>query len=396
GRSRGLGKGQGQDLSKGWAREQCDTPSNAGTSQSPSPRSPSLATRFGMSLRGAVMGIGGRNKKMQGSDCQAPDRKAEAQTTKSEDTYSTSKDDLVDGLGLGHHRRRQKSCRHQHLRNDLTPEHDDNEEFSDGLEDTLSGTDTFASFNCSTHPDIRNLREVVDSYIGARSQMEREMSATGPDFLPQTSGLTPSAGEEGNNNAGRRKGSLSITKDLSSTAQLSGQNLPFTEALFKAGVSETLHSTKQGILLEGYLEKFSPDSIKGVRWHQRYFVLYAGTCELRYYRTHTDAAWGRIPLVERGAIPLRLVNAIEQPSDKKYKGCRFDLIVRHRGEGRFPGVHIRPGDEHRVVTTKTYKLNAPDAQQRLLWVTVIESLMKQHGWGVRGDRRRTRRAPEHG
>ena len=72
---------------------------------------------------------------------------------------------------------------------------------------------------------------------------------------------------------------------MASGAQASGSAQPFTEALFKAGVSETPHSTKQGILLEGWLQKYSPESVAGRRWHRRYCVLYAGTCELRYYKS---------------------------------------------------------------------------------------------------------------
>ena len=54
---------------------------------------------------------------------------------------------------------------------------------------------------------------------------------------------------------------------------------------------------------------------------------------------------------------------------------------RHKGgPGRYPGISIRPGTERDVLTLKTYKFNADDAQQRLLWATVIESLMKQHGY----------------
>jgi hypothetical protein len=56
-------------------------------------------------------------------------------------------------------------------------------------------------------------------------------------------------------------------------------------------------------------------------------------------------------------------------------------VARHKGgPGRYPGISIRPGTERDVLTVKTYKFNADDAQQRLLWATVIESLMKQHGY----------------
>ena len=152
--------------------------------------------------------------------------------------------------------------------------------------------------------------------------------------------------------------------------------------MFKAGVSETPHSTKQGIILEGVLQKYSPESVAGRRWHIRYFALYATTCELRYYRKSIESSWGNIPIGERGCIPLRLITRIDFPSTNKWKGCRFDLVVRYKGEGRYPGILIRPGHESNVFTTKTFKLKAPDPQTRLLWVTVIESLMQRHGWGL--------------
>ncbi|CAM9858972.1 unnamed protein product, partial [Phaeothamnion confervicola] len=250
------------------------------------------------------------------------------------------------------------------------------------------------------------LPQTVDRYIGARARLERRLSASGPlADGPDAGRLAPAAAAAALADAGSVTGMIRslwagngagtvVARGLASAAQRTEQPLPFTEALFKAGVSETAHSTKQGILLEGYLTKFSPGGLKGVRWHRRYFVLYAGggigsgantgggaeKAELRYYKSSAAAAWGVIPLGERGAVPLRLVTRIEQPSHAKWKGCRFDLVVRYRGEGRYPGCHIRPGKEHEVRTTKTFKLCAEDAQQRLLWVTVIESLMKRHGW----------------
>jgi hypothetical protein len=165
-------------------------------------------------------------------------------------------------------------------------------------------------------------------------------------------------------------------------------NLPFTEAMFKAGVSETPHSTKQGIVVEGTLQKYAPEGMAGRRWHKRYFALYAATCELRYYLGCIESSWGVIPIGERGCIPLRLVTRIDMPSKGKWKGCRFDLVVRYKGEGRYPGIFIRPGHESNVFTTKIFKLHAPDPQTRLLWVTMIESLMQRHGWGLDTSQRR--------
>lgn len=381
--------------------------SGSDTSQSPSHRSPSLATKLGMSLRGAFMGktqLGRASATGTGRPVSSglePNDNCSVVCS----TYSSSEENN-EKRGAQRLRRRWRSSarRHVNIENEEHP-HLSFESSVGGLEHghvhSSDGADSDIFFPdsplapTSYNGDPRNLPEAVHSYIGARTKMEKDMGASGPVFLPRPGNLVVSPGG-GLTGWGKRRGSLDITKEAASTTQLTEQQLPFTEAMLKAGVSETLHSTKQGILLEGDLQKFSPESMRGVRWHKRYFVLYASACELRYYRTHVEAAWGRIPLGERGSIPLRLVVKIEQPSDKKYHGCRFDLVVLHRGEGRHPGLHIRPGRESQVPTTKTFKFNAADAQQRLLWVTVIEALMKTHGWGLDADHRRSMRAPGHG
>lgn len=370
--------------------------------RSPPPRSSSLGTKLGMSLRSAVMGktllgvhrpAGGRNPSaVSRGSCE---EEADGESSGS-DEEAGSGEQHQEGAGRrrlhGHHCPEDERRKHR-AREERNKEHEcSSGELDDG---TLSLDSPLAPPSCSGDP--RNLPEAVASYIGARARMEKEMGASGPTlpFRAPPGVPSPSAVPR-MMSGGKRRGSLDITNDAPCGPQSSRRRLPFTEALFKAGVSETLHSTKQGILLEGDLQKFSPESLRGVRWHKRYFVLYAGACELRYYRSHADAAWGRIPLGERGSIPLRLVVKIRQPSDNRYHGCRFDLVVLHRGEGRHPGLHIRPGRERRVLTTKTFKLNAPSAQQRLLWVTIIEALMKNHGWGYPHERPRRIRPPEHG
>lgn len=387
-RARRLSEG----LTRGRSRNRKGGPSGqllgaAAASESPAAsRSPSLATKLGMTVRGAIMGKTELGVHKPHADQAAADRSPRSGSdagAASDGTYST-----------GASERRNSSRRRRSAVNG----EEDHGYSSDGF-----GSDIFrqgsplvaATFGGGGDP--RNFPDAVSSYIGAREQMEHEMSATGPAFLPRVDNLAASSLAEGGGKGwGKRRGSLDITKQASSTTQRTEHHQPFTEAMFKAGISETRHSTKQGILLEGDLQKFSPESMRGVRWHKRYFVLYACSCELRYYRTHAEAAWGRIPLGERGSIPLRLVVKIEQPSDKKYRGCRFDLVVLHKGESRHPGLDIRPGQESKVFTTKTFKFNAADAQQRLLWVTVIEALMKKHGWGVDADRCRSMRAPRHG
>lgn len=389
--SRGLSRGRSRSR-KG------DAPS--GTSQSPASRSPSLATKLGMSLRGAIMGktlLGVHKPHAEGrSVTGSPKSGSDGDGAGSEGTYSTGASTAGDRR-LSRRRTRRQSAQSAHgfigESTDRKGGDGDDGICSDGFGSEIFAPDSLLA--AATHGNPRNLPEAVNSYIGARERMEQEMSASGPAFLPRPVNLTSSPGD-GVTPWTRRRGSVDITKQAPSTTQLSEQHQPFTEAMFKAGVSETRLSTKQGILLEGDLQKFSPESMRGVRWHKRYCVLYAGACELRYYLSHVEAAWGRIPLGERGSIPLRLVVKIEQPSDKKYHGCRFDLVVLHKGDGRHPGLHIRPGHERRVSTTKTFKFNAADAQQRLLWVTVIEALMKKHAWGAEPDHRRSMPAPSHG
>ena len=360
-------------------------------------RSPSLAAKLGMTLRGAVMGttqLGvhkphvGRRTPAEGNSPRSAG--SDADGAASDATYSTGASTKEK---LSRRERRKPSAAGR------AEDHGGHAAASDGFDsDDIFGQGSPLA-PATYGGDPRNFPDAVHSYIGARERMEQEMSASGPAFLPSVDSLAANSAADGAIKGwGRRRGSLDITKQASSTTQRTEQHQPFTEAMFKAGISETKHSTKQGILLEGDLQKFSPESMRGVRWHKRYFVLYACSCELRYYRTHAEAAWGRIPLGERGSIPLRLVVKIEQPSDKKYRGCRFDLVVLHRGDSRHPGLNIRPGHESRVFTTKTFKLNAADAQQRLLWVTVIEALMKKHGWGVEdADRCRSPGgAPRHG
>lgn len=392
GRARRLSRG----LVRGRSRNRKEEMLNKnGASPSPASRSPSIANRLGVTIRGAVMGstrLGVHQPHVdQASAAASPAGSGGSDGDATQGTYST-------GASMQRRQLRRRRRSAGGLKRDGDATKGRQEEVvtysSDGFDDDMfSQGSPLAPTTYAGDP--RNLPDAVSSYIGAREKIEHETSASGPVFLPRSDNLVQGSGD-GMLGRGKRRGSLDITKGAASTTQRSEQNQPFTEAMFKAGVSETRHSTKQGILLEGDLQKFSPESMRGVRWHKRYFVLYASSCELRYYRTHAQAAWGRIPLGERGSIPLRLVVKIEQPSDKKYRGCRFDLVVLHKGDGRHPGLHIRPGHESRVVTTKTFKFNAADAQQRLLWVTVIEALMKKHGWGLDADRRRNMRAPRHG
>ncbi|CAM9091316.1 unnamed protein product [Ectocarpus sp. 4 AP-2014] len=389
GHARRLSRG----LTRGRSRNRNDSHSGAASESPAASRSPSLATKLGMTLRGAIMGktqLGVHNPRAADEHTLAAD--VSDADAGSDATYSTG----ASSAKRDESRRERRASRPRGgALLDVGKDHGGVS--SDGFDSDVFRQDSPMAAT-AYGGDPRNLPDAVYSYIGAREMMEHEMSASGPVFLPRVDNLAAKTAAEGVVPAwGKlRGGSLDITKQASSTTQRTEQHQPFTEAMFKAGVSETRHSTKQGILLEGDLQKFSPESMRGVRWHKRYFVLYACACELRYYRTHAEAAWGRIPLGERGSIPLRLVVKIEQPSDKKYRGCRFDLVVLHKGESRHPGLHIRPGQESRVRTTKTFKFNAADAQQRLLWVTVIEALMKRHGWGVDADRCRSMRAPRHG
>lgn len=386
-----------QGLTRGRSRNRKSDAGQSGASESPASRSPSLAAKLGMTLRGAVMGTTQLGVHKPHVDQQTPaaadnsPRSGSDIDGVSDATYSTG----ASAKGKLTQPERRDSSRRKSSAAGRAEDHGVHS--SDGFESEVFDQGSPLAPATYVGSDPRNFPDAVHSYIGARERMEHEMSASGPAFLPCVDSLAANSAADGVIKGwGRRRGSLDITKQASSTTQRTEQHQPFTEAMFKAGISETKHSTKQGILLEGDLQKFSPESMRGVRWHKRYFVLYACSCELRYYRTHAEAAWGRIPLGERGSIPLRLVVKIEQPSDKKYRGCRFDLVVLHKGDSRHPGLNIRPGQESRVFTTKTFKFNAADAQQRLLWVTVIEALMKKHGWGVDADRCRGTEAPRHG
>lgn len=340
----------------------------------------SLVVNIGNTLRGAIMG------KTQLGVCDARGKQTRVDgpegSSSSEGSYFSEGSEAGGLQRENHQRARQSTSRGGRLKGKIS-QGNNGEDVGSG-----DGLDSGVFSSPTTRADgPKNLPEVVSSYIEARARMERHLSASGPIFLPQSGHLAAGPREGAVTSWVRRQASVDITKEASSTTQLSGQRQPFTEAMLKIGVSETKHSTKQGILLEGDLQKFSPESVRGVRWHKRYFVLYGGSGELRYYRSHAESSWGRVPLGERGSIPLRLVVKIEQPSDKKYQGNRFNLVVLHKGSGRHPGLHIPPGHETRVTTTKTYKFSASDAQQRLLWVTVIEALMKRHGWGMDVERR---------
>ena len=363
-------------------------------------RSPSLVVKLGKTLRRAIMGKTQLEAHRAHIDC-ARGAGSDGDVSSSGSTYSTGDSEAGDLL-RGDRPRATNSVQNARCIENIEyrprgpaveGSAGENGSSCDGFDSGIFAGDIPLEPTACTNP--RSLPEVMLSYIEARGRMKKELSANGPTFLPQSDNLVADFQESATTSWIRRRASVDITKQASSTTQLSEHHQPFTEALFKASVSETKHSTKQGILLEGNLQKFSPESVRGVRWHKRYFVLYGDLGELRYYRHHVEAAWGRIPLSERGSIPLRLVVKIEQPSGKKYRGSRFDLVVLHRGDGRHPGLQIRPGHERRVGTTKTFKLNASNARQRLMWVTVIETLMKKHGWGVESHCRLNSRAQVH-
>jgi len=85
------------------------------------------------------------------------------------------------------------------------------------------------------------------------------------------------------------------------------------------------------------------------------------------------------------------------PTDAKWAGRRFDLVCVDWGGGKYaadedpqpgaPGGGEREGEEgtpaappprrpRRRRAGKTFKLVAPDAATRLLWVTVLQDLMR--------------------
>jgi hypothetical protein len=72
-----------------------------------------------------------------------------------------------------------------------------------------------------------------------------------------------------------------------------------------------------------------------------------------------------VPIHEKGAIELRLLERIECPTDAKWQGRRFDLICKSiEPDAKYPGLTILDGQEERIVKTTKYKFRAPTAQVR--------------------------------
>ena len=169
---------------------------------------------------------------------------------------------------------------------------------------------------------------------------------------------------------------------------LSGTARPRLQGLLQTAqdhaVSALANATRaqNRILLEGSVEMWAPSRSLGgllMTWVPFHLVLYAGTKELRIYQDSVPSAWGVIPLHEKGALELRLLEKIECPTDATWQGRRFDLIVRTSSsaevDAKYPGLGVFPGDEHRASHTARYNFRAPTAQNRLLWVSLVTAVV---------------------
>jgi len=170
--------------------------------------------------------------------------------------------------------------------------------------------------------------------------------------------------------------------------QLSGTARPHLQSLLQMAQDQAMSAlannnrAQNRVLLEGNMELWSPSRSLGgllMSWVPFHLVLYAGSQEIRFYQSSVPAAWGCIPLHEKGALDLRLLEKIECPSDAQWAGRRFDLIVRASSgaalDAKYPGLSVFPGDEDRATYTARYNFRAPSAQSRLLWVSLITALL---------------------
>lgn len=170
--------------------------------------------------------------------------------------------------------------------------------------------------------------------------------------------------------------------------QLSGTARPHLQGLLQTAQDHSVSAlandsrAQNRVLLEGNVELWSPSRTLGglfMSWVPFHLVLYAGTKEIRLYQSSIPSAWGIIPLHEKGALELRLLEKIECPTDAQWGGRRFDLIVRASSgaavDAKYPGLGVFPGDEDRATHTARYNFRAPMAQNRLLWVSLITAVL---------------------
>ena len=195
-------------------------------------------------------------------------------------------------------------------------------------------------------------------------------------------------GKEGGRASPSRTVDPALRAVMDGLDQLSGTARPHLKGLLQTAQDHAVSALandsrpQNRVLLEGNVELWSPFRTLGglfMSWVPFHLVLYAGTKEIRLYQCSIPSAWGIIPLHEKGALELRLLEKIECPTDAQWGGRRFDLIVRASSgaalDAKYPGLGVFPGDEDRATHTARYNFRAPSAQNRLLWVSLITAVL---------------------
>lgn len=195
-------------------------------------------------------------------------------------------------------------------------------------------------------------------------------------------------GEVGGRSSPSRTVDPALRAAMDGLDQLSGTARPHLQGLLQTAQDHAVSAlandsrAQNRVLLEGNVELWSPSRTLGglfMSWVPFHLVLYAGTKEIRIYQSSIPSAWGIIPLHEKGALELRLLEKIECPTDAQWGGRRFDLVVRASSgaavDAKYPGLGVFPGDEDRTTHTARYNFRAPTAQNRLLWVSLITAVL---------------------
>ena len=146
------------------------------------------------------------------------------------------------------------------------------------------------------------------------------------------------------------------------------------------------------ILWEGDLEKKGTSSLVGA-YKPRYVVLYGtsrgveGQLELRWYKRAVESAWGRVPVEERGSLPLRLVKSVEPVVGRGKKHTQFvlkmDVSRQENDRHAANAVDATPGlatvRTHGGKTAEAFVFRAPSGLQAKLWVTVLGGFLDDGG-----------------
>lgn len=126
------------------------------------------------------------------------------------------------------------------------------------------------------------------------------------------------------------------------------------------------------IAIEGFMQKKPSHGLSFRRWQLRYFVLYANSVELRYYKSCRESVFGNLPIDERGSIPLEALGAIVVPDSEGSLGTHFALhlgwgagVAYPRDTRAHPGAHQSP---------RILWLSAPTPLERAAWIHHISAI----------------------